>query len=130
MTEWGIANLAQSSGGGAAGLIIVVIYLALIVVMIAGLWKMFVKAGQPGWAAIIPIYNIYILTKIVNRPAWWIILFFVPIVSIVISIIVMLDLAKSFGKSVAFAVGLILLGPIFICILGFGSAQYQPIARA
>lgn len=111
-------------------MIVLVIQLALIIVLIAGLWKMFVKAGQPGWAAIIPIYNLYILTKIVNRPGWWVILFLVPIVSLVISIIIMLDLAKSFGKSVAFAVGLILLGPIFICILGFGSAQYQPIARA
>lgn len=130
MTEWGIANLAQSGGGGAGAMIVLVIQLALIIVLIAGLWKMFVKAGQPGWAAIIPIYNLYILTKIVNRPGWWVILFLVPIVSLVISIIIMLDLAKSFGKSVAFAVGLILLGPIFICILGFGSAQYQPIARA
>ncbi|GJQ29879.1 MAG: hypothetical protein HBSAPP03_17630 [Phycisphaerae bacterium] len=131
MTEWAMLNLAQSGGGGGAGgLIILVIYLALIVVMIAGMWKMFAKAGQPGWAAIIPIFNIYILCKIVNRPWWWLILFFIPIVSIIAAIVIMLDLAKSFGKGVGFAVGLILLGPIFICILGFGDAKYTPIARA
>lgn len=122
-------TIAQSSssggGGGIAGLFFLVLWLAIIVVVIAGCWKTFVKAGHPGWAAIIPIYNIYILCKIVGRPGWWVILFFIPLVSLVAGVIVSLDLAKAFGKSVLFAVGLILLAPIFYCILGFGSAQYQ-----
>ncbi|MCB9840580.1 MAG: signal peptidase I [Phycisphaeraceae bacterium] len=112
------------------GILVFLIQIAIAVVVIAGLWKMFVKAGHPGWAAIVPIYNIYILTKVAGRPWWWLLLLFIPIVSLVIAIILMLDIAKAFGKSVLFAVGLILLFPIFACILGFGSAQYQgPPAR-
>src|SRR5215471_19804782 len=61
-------------------------------------WKVFTKAGQPGWAAIIPIVNLYFLCKVAGRPGWWVILFFIPIVSLVISIMVWLDTAKAFGK--------------------------------
>lgn len=132
------ALLAQSSstssgGGSAAGAIVgcmfLLVYLALIVVVIAGMWKMFAKAGQPGWAAIVPIYNIYILCKIVGRPGWWVLLLLIPIVSIIFAIILCVDLAKAFGKGVGFAVGIIFLGFIFIPILGFGKAQYQgPVA--
>ncbi|KAA0214558.1 MAG: signal peptidase I [Leptolyngbya sp. PLA3] len=111
-------------------MVVVVIYLAIIVLMIAGMWKMFTKAGQAGFLAIIPIVNAYIILKIVGRPWWWLILMLIPIVSLIVWIIAMLDLAKSFGKGVGFAVGLILLGPIFVCILGFGSAQYQGPAAA
>ncbi len=127
-----VALLAQSnsSGGGFATMLLILIELALIVVIIAGLWKMFVKAGQPGWAAIVPIYNIFILCKIVGRPGWWVILFFIPIVNFVMAVIVSIDLAKSFGKSMLFAIGLVFLAPIFYCILGFGSAQYQGPAAA
>ncbi|HMN42571.1 MAG TPA: DUF5684 domain-containing protein [Phycisphaerales bacterium] len=132
-------TLAQqnSGGNGAAGaagaigaLLFFAIYIGLIVVVIAGLWKTFTKAGQPGWAAIIPFYNMYIMCKIVGRPGWWVLLMLVPIVSLIVAIIVMLDLAKSFGKSTGFAVGLILLGFVFIPILGFGSSQYQGPAAA
>jgi hypothetical protein len=130
-----LSILAQSnSGGGAAGaiggLVIVIIYLAILVLCIAGMWKMFVKAGQPGWAAIVPIYNLIVMLKIVGRPIWWIILLIIPIVSLIIAIILCIDLAKSFGKGVGFAIGIIFLGFIFIPILGFGSAQYQGPAAA
>jgi len=122
-------TLAQSSssggGGGIPGALLLVIWLAIIVVVVAGLWKTFVKAGQPGWAAIVPILNIYFLCKIAGRPGWWVILCFIPIINFVIAIILALDVAKAFGKSVLFAIGLIFLAPIFYCILGFGSAQYQ-----
>jgi len=119
--------LAQSNAGGSAigGMIVFIIYLAVIIAIIAGFWKVFEKAGQPGWAAIVPIYNIYILTKIAGRPWWWLLLLLIPIVSIVIAIIIALDIAKSFGKSPLFGVGLALLSPIFYPILGFGPAQYQ-----
>lgn len=129
-----LLTLAQygnnNSGGAIGGLIFIVIYLAIIVLMIAGMWKMFAKAGQPGWLSIIPIVNGYFLLKIVGRPWWWLILMFIPLISIIFAIIVCLDLAKSFGKGVAFAIGLILLSPIFVCILGFGSAEYQGPAAA
>ncbi len=120
--------LLASSGAGLAFL--VVLYLAVIVLEIAALWLVFVKAGRPGWAAIIPFYNYYVLLKVVGRPGWWLILYFIPIVNIIVWIIVAIDLSKSFGKTSGFAVGLILLGFIFIPILGFGGAQYLGPAAA
>ncbi len=99
--------------------------LALIVVLVAGLWKMFEKAGQPGWAAVIPIYNVYILLKVAGRPGWWLILFFIPIVNFVINIIVAIDIAKAFGQGAAFGFFLnFLLGGIGFVILGFGNYRY------
>ena len=114
---------ASSSGAGTG--VLIVIYLAIAVLMIAAMWKVFTKAGQKGWASIIPILNTLVLLKLVKRPIWWIILLLIPCVNFVVLIIVLVDLAKAFGKGGGFALGLILLGPIFMLILGFGSAQYQ-----
>src|SRR2546421_723618 len=108
-----------------AAMVPCVLYLAAIVLVVIGFWKVFEKAGQPGWGAIVPIYNIYLLCKVAGRPGWWVILMFIPIVGQVISIILMLDVAKAFGKGVGFALGLIFLGVIFFPILGFSDAQYQ-----
>src|SRR5436309_9526122 len=118
-----------SAGGGSPvpGIIGLLIALLIIVAM----WKVFTKAGQPGWASIIPIYNLYIWCKIVGRPGWWILLMLIPFVNIIVGIILCIDMAKSFGKGAGFGIGLALLGVIFIPILGFGSAQYQgPSASA
>jgi hypothetical protein len=121
-----LTTLAQNNAAGAVGgLVILVIYLAIIVLVIAGMWKMFTKAGQPGWGAIIPIYNGYLLLKIVGRPVWWLILFFIPIVSLIIWIVLVMDIAKSYGRGVGTAIGLFFLSFIFIPILGFGEAEYQ-----
>jgi len=98
--------------------------LVVIAIMVASMWKMFEKAGQPGWAAIVPIYNYVIILRMVGKPEWWILLFFVPLLNIVIGILVYLELAKSFGKGAGFAVGLIFLGIVFFPILGFGDARY------
>lgn len=117
----------QNSEGAAAagvGLVFLLIWLAVVIVIIAGMWKVFTKAGQPGWACIIPIYNIYVLTQVAGKPGWWVILFFIPIVSIVMAIIVTAGVAKNFGKDVGFVLGLIFLPFIFYPILGFGSATY------
>ncbi|WP_300596682.1 DUF5684 domain-containing protein [Niabella sp.] len=94
------------------------------IIVIIALWKLFEKAGQPGWAAIIPIYNIYILLKIVGKPTWWLLLLFIPFVNVVFGIWITNMLSKSFGKDEAFTVGLLLLGFVFYPILGFGSATY------
>jgi hypothetical protein len=105
--------------------LLVLVYLAIIVVEVAGIWRVFSKAGQPGWAAIIPIYNVIVLLRITNRPIWWLILYFIPVVNIIAGIVVIVDLAHAFGKSTGFAVGMILLSFIFFPVLGFGGAQYQ-----
>ena len=105
--------------------IAIIIGLLIALFLIVAMWKVFTKAGQPGWASIIPIYNIYIWCKIVGRPWWWIILMLIPFVNFIICIILCIDLAKSFGKGVGFGIGLALLGIIFFPILGFGSSQYQ-----
>jgi len=101
-----------------------IVILALAAFVIAAMWKVFAKAGQPGWAAIVPIYNYVILMNIVGRPGWWVLLMFVPLLNVVIAIIIHLELAKSFGQGTGFGVGLILLGFVFFPILGFGSARY------
>ena len=95
------------------------------IVMIAAMWKIFTKAGKPGWASIIPIYNIIVLLDIAGKPAWWIVLFLIPIVNFVMLILTYVALADKFGKGGGFAVGLIFLGIIFFPILGFGGAQYR-----
>src|SRR2546425_10588352 len=105
-----------------------IVGLLFALLIIVAMWKVFTKAGQPGWASIIPIYNLYIWCKIVGRPWWWILLMLIPFVNFIVAIILCIDLAKSFGKGPGFGIGLALLGVIFFPILGFGSAQYQGAA--
>ena len=113
----------QVNTGG--GLLMSLIYLALIVVSIAAMWKLFEKAGEAGWKSIIPIYNAYILFKLAGRNGWGILLMLIPIVNIVIWIMVAIDLAKHFGKSTAFGVlGLVLFPFVGYLMLGFGEAKY------
>lgn len=95
-------------------------------VLVFALWRIFEKAGKPGWAAIVPIYNVIVLLEIVGKPWWWIILMiFVPLGSIIWGIWTINLLAKSFGKNEWFTVGLIFLSIIFYPILGFGIATYK-----
>lgn len=103
---------------------LLIFWLALAVFMIAAVWKVFTKAGQPGWAVIIPIYNYYIMTKIGGKPGWWVILLLIPGVNLVFIIWLYNMISKSFGKDEGFTIGLVLLGFIFWPILGFGSAKY------
>ena len=105
--------------------ILMIVWLVVVVLMIAAMWKVFTKAGQPGWACLIPIYNFYILCKIAGRPGWWLLLMLIPLVNFIIMIIISIDIAKNFGKGVGFGLGLVFLGFIFFPILGFGSAQYH-----
>lgn len=97
---------------------------ALVVLCIIAMWKVFEKAGQPGWAAIIPIYNTYIMLKIGGKPGWWLLLMLIPIVNIVFVVWMYNMISKSFGKDEGFTVGMILLGIVFWPILGFGDARY------
>ncbi len=100
--------------------------LGVVLISIMGVWKIFVKAGKPGWASIIPIYNLVVMLEIVRKPTWWFILAFIPVVNVVIGFIVAYELSKVFGKGGAFALGLIMLPFIFYPKLGFGDAVYAP----
>jgi len=106
------------------------VYLAILIVVIVAEWKIYKKAGQPGWACIIPIYNILVLLRIIGKPWWWLLLLIIPVVNIVIGIWTTNLLSKSFGKDEGFTVGLIFLPFIFLPILGFGDAAYTGPAGA
>jgi len=121
--------LAQAVHHGSGGAIFSLIYLVILVIVIVGCWKMFVKAGQPGWGILIPFYNMYLMIKIAGRPGWWLVLMFIPLVNIILHIIVLADISRNFGKGIGFVLGLIFLPFIFYPILGFGSAQYRPVAH-
>ena len=110
----------------AAGVLIVyyLIMLALLILMLVAMWKVFVKAGRPGWGAIVPFYNTYCLFDMSFGNGWLFLLLLVPCVNVVMEIIMMVKLAQAFGKSGGFAVGLIFLPVIFVPMLGFGDAQY------
>ena len=120
------AQAAGAAGGAMGGIIGLLVAIILIVAM----WKVFTKAGQPGWAAIIPIYNLYILCKIAGRSGWWVLLMLIPFVNFIIAIILCIDIAKNFGRGAGFGLGLAFLGVIFFPILGFGSSTYQGPAPA
>ena len=120
-----LAQVEYSTEGKPPSPLSMIVGLLIALLLIVAMWKVFTKAGQPGWASIIPIYNLYIWCKIVGRPGWWILLMLIPFVNIIVGIILCIDMAKSFGKGAGFGIGLALLGVIFVPILGFGSAQYQ-----
>ena len=122
-TDYQSAYDAAYGSGGIPGPVIAV-YVAVVVLMLVSMWKIFAKAGKPGWAGIIPIYNNFVMLEIVGRPAWWLLLYFIPFVNIVVGIIVLNDLSKSFGKTTGYTVGLVLLPFIFMPMLAFGSAKY------
>jgi len=105
---------------GAVGLL----YFGLMVFIIASLWRVNTKAGQPGWAVLIPIYNVYVLLKVAGKPGWWLLLFLIPVVNIVIAILMYAGIAEKFGKGAGFAIGLIFISIIFFPILAFGNAEY------
>jgi hypothetical protein len=102
------------------------IALPLTILVIAGIWKVFTKAGEPGWASIVPIYNAIVLLRIAGKPWWWLLLLFIPLVNVIIAILVSIEVANNFGKGGGFGLGLAFLGFIFYPILGFGSARYLP----
>lgn len=101
------------------------IWLAVAVFMLAAMWTVYVKANKPGWAAIIPIYNSYVLLKIVNRPGWWLVLYFIPLVNLVVHIIVLNDLSKAFGKGVGYTLLLLFLPFLGWPLLAWGDAKFK-----
>lgn len=110
-------------GGGLFGFLFTVL-------LVASVWKVFVKAGKPGWAALIPIYNVIVLLEIAGKPLWFIVLFFIPVLNFIALVLVAIGLANAFGKGTGFGLGLAFLAPIFYPLLGFGDATYQGSAGA
>ena len=122
-------------GGGFIGIIallfMMVIYLGFILVIAAGAWKTFVKMGHPGWAGIVPYYNLYLIVEAIGKPISWFILVLIPCTAIIFVFLVAIEFAKRFGKGAGFGVGLVLLPFIFFPILGFGNAKYLgPLPKA
>lgn len=115
---------------GAGGTLNIVLSIIVAIVFVVGMWKMFVKAGDAGWASIIPIYNIYVLFKITWGIGIKFLLLLIPIVNIYIYIKTQIKLAKAFGKGGGFVAGLIFLAPIFYAILGFSDAKYLGVPES
>ncbi|MCU9534043.1 DUF5684 domain-containing protein [Streptococcus sp. CSL10205-OR2] len=116
------------------GLIIVLLYILLSllflnILTLIGAWRTFEKANEPGWKVLIPIYNLYILSKIIYGNGWQFVLLLIPVINIYYSIRFSLDMAKSYGKSTAFGIGIFLLSPLFISIIGYGASEYQGVQR-
>lgn len=100
-----------SAIGGVFGLLVII-----------SMWKVFTKAGKPGWASIIPFYNVIVMLQIANKPAWWFLLFFVPVANVIFQIIVLNRIAQAFGKDVGMTIALIFV--VGWPVLAFGSARY------
>lgn len=116
---------AEYNFDGPTATTLLVIYFAAIIIMIVAMWKMFAKAGEAGWKSLVPFYNTYILFRIAGRNGWGFLLLLVPIVNVVVSVMLAVDLAKHYGKSTAFGViGLFFFSTIGYLILGYGSAEY------
>lgn len=120
-TTTGVSPLAAGMGIG-----MMLVWCAVLLILIISMWKIFTKAGKPGWAAIVPIYNVIVLLEIVCKPIWWFILMLIPFVNIIVLIIVLIELAKRFGKGVGFAIGMLILPFIFYPMLAFGDSKYSP----
>jgi ABC-type sulfate transport system permease subunit len=117
-----------SAAAAGVGMGMMLVWLAVVIVLIAAMWKVFEKAGKPGWAAIIPIYNLVVLCEIAGKPAWWVVLFLIPFVNFIVAILVAIAIAKNFGKGGGFAAGLIFLPFIFYPMLAWGDGQYRQTA--
>jgi glycopeptide antibiotics resistance protein len=119
----------STSGSSGISPLLIIVYIAVVIFLIAAMWKVFTKAGKPGWAAIIPIYNTWVLFEIAGKPGWWALLFLIPIVNIVMLVlywIALVEVGHRFGKSTAWGIFLLILLPIIgLPMLGFGDARYQ-----
>lgn len=113
------ADSAATAVGAVFGVIFMIIYLVVLVLLIVSLWKLFTKAGKPGWAAIIPIYNSVVMCEIAGRPLWWVVLLFIPLVNIVVGAILGLEFVRAYGKDTAFQVLSIFFPYVIYPIMGF-----------
>ncbi len=126
-TGTAFARQSSASGAEAALMALPMVLFAVIVslFMLICQWKIFDKAGKPGWAAIIPIYNVIVLLQIAGKPEWWVLLFMVPVANVIVAIITVVALAENFGQETGFAIGMLLLPIVFYPILAFGDSRYR-----
>jgi hypothetical protein len=103
---------------------VLTVMLAAGILMIVAYWRLFTKAGKPGWAILVPIYNLVVWQQISGKPLWWIVLYFVPVLNLVMSVLAVFSLAGNFGKGKGFGVGLLLLPWVFVPLLAFGDAEF------
>lgn len=122
-------DVATPPDMGSAGPVVMIIYAAIIILSIASAWKINTKAGKPGWAALVPIYNLVVLLQIAGQPLWFLVLFIIPVANIFALFALCFGLAKAFGKGIGFGIGIALLGFIFMPILAFGDARYQGVPQ-
>ena len=120
-----LAQEGDNAAAGAVGAVMGLGMLGLVILMIASTWIVFTKAGKPGWASIVPIYNMIVMLEIAGKPLWWILLLFIPLINFIVIILIFMAFAKSFGKSELFGIGLAFLGFIFMPMLAFGDARYE-----
>jgi hypothetical protein len=113
---------------GLTNIITYIIAIAVIVFYVATGWKIFVKAGKPGWAILIPIYNLIVYLKIVNKPLWWILLLLIPLVNIIIMILLLVEFLKAFDKPSWHVIPALLIGFIYFPILAFGKAEFKGVS--
>ena len=119
-------NYDAAYAAASAGVMLVysIFVLVIAVLTLVAMWKIFVKAGKPGWACLIPFYNMYCMYDIAWGNGWLVLLTFIPCVGFVFAIIMLFKLAKAFGQGTGFGFGLLFLNTIFVLILGFGKAEY------
>ncbi len=126
-------DIDYGSSSGAAGLtgaiaafigVVWIIAMGMYVLQIIAMWKIFTKANKPGWASIVPVYNIYTLLQIAEVPTWYLLLLIIPVANIYATFKMYIELAHKFGKDTGFGIGLVLLNPVFILVLAFGNATY------
>lgn len=120
-----VTSSASTAAVGGAMVVTYVISLAISILAIVAMWKIFTKADKPGWASIVPVYNIIVLFQICGMNPLLILLLFIPIANVVVYIMALIKLAGKFGKGGGFAAGLIFFNFIFMLILAFGDAEYQ-----
>lgn len=125
------SEVTTSPAAGIFGGTFLVVWLVLALVMIVSMWKLFEKAGQAGWKSLVPVYSFWVLCELVGKPGWWSLVVFIAwipflgaIAALVVSVIVYIELAKSFGKEASYAALLILLPFIGFPMLAFGDSKY------
>jgi Family of unknown function (DUF5684) len=115
---------SASAAGVAASALSAIVWLAIYVVLVVGTWRVFRKADRPGWWSIIPLWNAIVLLQITGRSGWWVLGYFVPLLNLFVHIRWGIEMAQSYGRGIGFAIGLILLEPLFLVILGFDGSRY------